>query len=381
MSDWKAPDRRIADGGLGRPHVSVVIPVYNGGEPFRRCLAALVQAQPRPSAVIVVADGDTDDSRKLAAEFGARVIIRDAPGGPARARNLGARAIRTGDILLFIDADVAIHPDAIGEVASSFANDPTVAAVIGSYDDHPSAVNFLSQFKNLFHHYTHQTAREEASTFWGACGAIRFEIFHKFSGFDERYRYPSIEDIELGYRLQRGGYRIRLLKTLQATHLKEWRIGSLLKADVFHRALPWTELIYRDRKLINDLNLGYSSRLSAVLLAGVFAAVLASAWMPQLLGIAGISSMMLLGLNAGVYRFFYRTRGLWFTLRVIPWHWSYFLYSGIAFAIGTARHFATRSWSRLEAVVHRTGSDATGPAHPRRFPFMNNRRWGNLSEP
>jgi hypothetical protein len=49
--------------------------------------------------------------------------------------------------------------------------------LIGSYDDAPGANNFLSQYKNLFHHYTHQTGSEEASTFWGACGAIRRDVF------------------------------------------------------------------------------------------------------------------------------------------------------------------------------------------------------------
>ena len=74
-------------------------------------------------------------------------------------------------------------------------------------------------------------------------------------GFDEGYRQPSIEDIELGYRLKQAGHRIRLCKALQVKHLKRWSVVSLLKSDFFDRALPWTELILRDRRVINDLNL------------------------------------------------------------------------------------------------------------------------------
>jgi GT2 family glycosyltransferase len=158
-----------------------------------------------------------------------------------------------------VDADVTIPPDAIGQITAAFRREPDLAAVFGSYDDAPAATNFLPQYKNLFHHYVHQTAREEASTFWGACGAIRREVFLTFGGFDERYRQPSIKDIELGYRLKRAGYRIRLCKALQVKQLKRWGVVSLLKSDFFHRALPWTELILRDRRFINDLNLRFSA--------------------------------------------------------------------------------------------------------------------------
>jgi GT2 family glycosyltransferase len=144
-----------------------------------------------------------------------------------------------------------------------------LTALFGSYDDAPAATNFLSQYKNLFHHYVHQIANEEASTFWGACGAIRREVFLKLGGFDESYHQPCIEDIELGYRLKRAGYRIRLLKTLQVKHLKHWGVKSLLKTDFFQRALPWTELILRDRRLVNDLNLKTSSRVSVASIYGL----------------------------------------------------------------------------------------------------------------
>jgi GT2 family glycosyltransferase len=232
-----------------KPAISVIIPVHNGGENFRRCLSSIAEAIPPPDEIIAVLDGDTDVSRRLAESFGARAVKLPVPEGPARARNLGAYASQH-EILFFIDSDVAICPDAVGQIVAAFRNDPSLAAVFGSYDDEPGATNFLSQYKNLLHHYVHQKGREDASTFWGACGAIRREIFLAVDGFDERYRYPSIEDIEMGYRLKQAGLRIRLLKSLQVKHLKSWDLVSLVKSDVFHRALPWTELILRDRRFI-----------------------------------------------------------------------------------------------------------------------------------
>jgi hypothetical protein len=48
--------------------------------------------------------------------------------------------------------------------------------------------------------------------------------------------------------------------------------------------------------------------------------------------------MLLLVLNRDLYGFFMNKRGLGFTLKAIPWHWFYFFYSGLAFAIGYAKH-------------------------------------------
>jgi GT2 family glycosyltransferase len=318
------------------PAISVIIPVHNGGPDFRKCLSNLTQAVPPPREIIVVANGDTDGSGQLAAEFGARVLSIPAPCGPAQARNFGAgKAI--GDIFFFVDADVAIPVDAMHRIASAFDRELGLAALIGSYDDEPAATNFLSQYKNLFHHYVHQTAREEASTFWGACGAIRREAFLAVGGFDERYRHASVEDIELGYRLKQAGLRIRLDKTLQVKHLKRWGVVSLLKSDFLHRALPWSELILRDRRFINDLNLRLSGRMSVIVAYGLLGALVGAWWWSGFLALAGLLTLALIGLNMPLYRFFRRKRGLRFALQAIPWHWLYFLYSGLAFAVGIAR--------------------------------------------
>ncbi|MGF1478326.1 MAG: glycosyltransferase family 2 protein [Cyanophyceae cyanobacterium] len=329
---------------LKAPSLSVIIPVHNGGSSFRRCLNSLSQATPLPEEIIVVADGDTDGSAQLAQEFGARVIRKPISEGPAKARNLGAKEA-TGEILYFVDADVEICADAIAQVKQAFT-DSRLAALIGSYDDTPGEPNFLSQYKNLFHHYTHQQASLEASTFWGACGAIRRDVFLAVGGFDESYRRPCVEDIELGYRLRSKGYVIRLCKELQVKHLKRWEPVSLLRAEFFYRALPWTALILRlqeaqpdnFQRVMKDLNLKPSSRLSVVLTYLFLAASIGSFWQPLGIVPAATFLLVLVILNLPVYRFFWHKRGLVFTVQTIPWHLFYYFYSGLAFTIGVIRH-------------------------------------------
>jgi len=321
--------------------VSIVIPVHNGGEAFRRCLDSVAAADPGPAELVVVADGDTDGAWRAAEERGARIVRIDVAGGPARARNRGAAATK-GDLLLFVDADVTIAPDALAQVEAAFAADPSLAALIGSYDDAPAVPNFLSQYKNLFHHYVHQRASEEASTFWGACGAIRRAALEDVSGFDERYRRPCVEDIELGMRLRRAGYRIKLLKSLQVKHLKRWTLRSLLRADILDRALPWTRLLVREEKLPDDLNLSWRSRASVVLVYLLLPTAAGAILVPALLAPAGLLATGLLLLNLDLYRFFSSKRGFGFALKALPWHWLYLLYSGATFAYGNLEYHLGR---------------------------------------
>ncbi|MGP1385617.1 MAG: glycosyltransferase family 2 protein [Thainema sp.] len=334
---------------LSKPTISVVIPVHNGGKSFRQCLDSLKQSSQQPDEIIVVADGDTDGSWQVAESFGVKVFRYPTAGGPARARNRGAHAAQ-GDIVFFVDADVTIHRDTISRLIDVFQREKDLAAIIGSYDNAPGAENFLSQYKNLFHHYTHQISSEVASTFWGACGAIRRSAFQAVGGFDESYRKPCVEDIELGYRLKQAGYSIRMCKDIQVKHLKHWTPTSLLRAEIFYRALPWTELILSDRTFNADLNLNHKNRISVILtfalvaslVASLAASLVANEFMPWLLGVVAVLALGLLAINWDVYRFFYRQRGLWFALRVVPWHWFYFLYGGLAFAYGSLRHFSSQ---------------------------------------
>jgi len=255
------------------PCISVVIPVYNGGESFGACLRSLSALATPAHEIIVVDDGSTDGSEQAASDAGAKVLATPSRRGPAYARNLGAQQAE-GEVLLFLDADVSASPDIIGQVGAAFASEPGLSALFGSYDDAPAATDFPSQYKNLLHHYVHQTSQEEAFTFWTGCGAIRREVFLDVGGFDEaRYREPSIEDIELGYRLAQAGHRVRLLKHIQVKHLKHWGRLELVRCDFVQRALPWSRLIMHHRRLANDLNIGWSSRVSVLAAGGLVASI------------------------------------------------------------------------------------------------------------
>jgi hypothetical protein len=314
--------------------LSIIVPAYNHRGDLQQCVAALSAAAGTNSEIIVVDDGSTEELRSVVTDSGTDVLRLSRNSGPSSARNLGARHAR-GDILLFVDSDLVVAPGAVNALIQRLEADPTVAAAFGSYDNHPQAKGVVSQYRNLLHHYVHQTGNVEASTFWAGFGAIRRSVFEAVGGFDEK-RFPRcIEDIELGGRLRRAVHRIILAKDIQGTHLKRWTLRSVIKTDVCCRAIPWTRLIMEQKQAPDDLNLKAGQRASVALvgLACLFLAlsiVFASVRFPAL----EMSATALLGviaLNRKLYGFFIHERGLLFAFAAIPLHILYFLYSGTAY--------------------------------------------------
>ncbi|MCS6926165.1 MAG: glycosyltransferase family 2 protein [Candidatus Binatia bacterium] len=313
-------------------HLSIIVPVYNSRQQLMACLSALVASSSADVEVIVVDDASTDDSAMVAAQFpGVQVYRLPQNSGPAAARNEGARHAR-GEILFFVDADVVVAPDAVRRVRKVFEAQPDLAAVFGSYDDRPSAPGVVSQYRNLLHHFVHQHGNPDASTFWAGCGAIRRAVFAAVGGFDaQRFPRPAIEDIELGYRLRRAGYRILLDKSLRGTHLKRWTLGSMIRTDLMARAIPWTRLLLSSGQMPNDLNVTRSQWASVALVGAACMALLLAAWWPVLFVPAGIALGGVVGLNWRLFAFFARRRGLAFACLCVPLHMLHYCCGGIGY--------------------------------------------------
>lgn len=241
--------------------ISIVIPVHNGRRDLTACLESVSRSSIKPLECIVVDDQSSDDSAAVAARMGARVIRNERRSGPAGARNLGARHA-LGEIVLFLDADVCVRPETIGQIRRIFLEEEDLAAVFGSYDD-SSPSDFFSKYKNLQHAFVHRSARREAATFWTGCGAVRREVFLALGGFDESFLRPCIEDIEFGDRLVRAGQRVVVDGAIRVRHRKQYTFLSMVRSDVFDRAIPWTRLILRNSALPNTLNVDASQRAAA----------------------------------------------------------------------------------------------------------------------
>jgi GT2 family glycosyltransferase len=338
--------------------LSVIVPFHRNVSQLERCLRPLTK-RPAQSELLVVADGAVDDCRALVWSAGGLLVEIDGPLGPAIARNRGA-AIARGDVLLFVDSDVVVPAGNIERVLEMFDDDPGLDAVFGAYDETPGDPGFVSQYKNLAHSFVHQSSEPEARTFWAGFGAVRRRVFVDAGGFDERFRRPSMEDIDLGYRMFRLGRKIRMDHTLRVCHLKRWTLRSLVATDMLDRGIPWTQLILREGRLDNDLNLRLSQRTSVVLAYLFVGLALMSFRWPWLLVPCALAAAALVVLSWPLYRFFLSRRGPLFTLGVFPLQLLYHLYNGVSFATGVSVYAAGR-WTRVRLPGAVPRSRWTGP--------------------
>jgi GT2 family glycosyltransferase len=264
------------------PRLSAIVPATNAPPTLEACVDAIRAADEAPEELIVVEEG----------------------GGPADARNRGA-AGASGEVLVFVDADVVAHADAFARIRRAFEADQSLAALFGSYDDRPADPGTVSAFRNLLHHHVHHEGAGAATTFWAGLGAVRRDVFRAAGGFDaERYPVPSVEDIDLGARLAAAGWRIELDPSVQGTHLKAWSLGSMVESDLWHRGVPWVELLMRQGARSSALNLGWRHRASA--LASLVAVLsLLRGRLRSLVVALGV----LVALNRSFYRLLARRRG------------------------------------------------------------------------
>lgn len=194
------------------PKVSVVIPVYNGGEGIVDTIVAVLnQDYPRRKyEIIVVDDGSSDETAERLGQFGnsIRVIRHGRNMGSAAARNTGARNAR-GKILAFTDSDCVPDKDWL-EKGMKYFTDAKVGGVSGRTRTDAKKKSYL----------THYSENVDNNEFYPTCNMFyRRSAFLKFGGFREDIGVLFLYDTDLALRMIESG---------------KWKIPFARDAVVFH---------------------------------------------------------------------------------------------------------------------------------------------------
>ena len=263
------------------------------------------------------------------------ILVADTPEAatPALARNLAVERA-TGDVLVFVDADVVVHPDALKRIRGRL-RDPALDAVFGSYDNAPEAPGAISGFRNLLHHHVHHAGAGPADSFWTGLGAVRRAVFVAAGGLDPERRW--LEDVELGARLVQAGARIELDPAIQGTHLKAYTLGGMLHVDTVERSIPWVDLMLAGRAPRGSLNASARHRAAALLAIGAVGAVAARR---PLLAAGALAAFA--ALNADLYATIARSRGRGEAAAAVPLHVLHHVSATAAIPAGVALHLRRR---------------------------------------
>lgn len=313
--------------------ISVIMPAYRAESLLPKVLPPLLSLLDRGDVaeVLVVDDQSPDGTAARARDMGATVLVTPQNGGPGAARNLAAKQAK-GDVLWFVDSDVIAREDGAARLKEVFA-DPKVGAAFGSYDDAPEGTAWFSRYKNLVHHFYHQQGNADAKTFWAGCGAVRRDVFLELGGFDvETYQVPSIEDIELGYRISGAGHRIVLDPQFLCKHLKVWTFQNSVMTDIFKRALPWSRLMIGREGVTNDLNTGNAEKAKALLAWCLAVSVVILPFAPSLWPLTLALVALAVGASWQLVSFLARRGGIGFAAKCAAYHQFYYMYASATFA-------------------------------------------------
>jgi O-antigen biosynthesis protein len=214
------------DPGPAAPRVSVLICTYNGARSLGETCAAVADLDYPDVEVIVVDDGSTDDSARIAEHHGFRVISTENRG-LSNARNT-AVAAATGEIVAFIDDDAMPDPQWLTYLVDTFARTDFVA--VGGPNlpvpgDGAVADAVAAAPGNPIHVLT---TDREAEHIPGCNSAFRTELLREIGGFDPQFQTAG-DDVDICWRLQDGGWRIGYCAAAAVWHHRRRTVGGYLR--------------------------------------------------------------------------------------------------------------------------------------------------------
>ncbi len=235
--------------------VAVLIVNWNGGDLLRQCLESLERQNRRPDRIIVVDNGSSDDSLRLAerALEGTQLIRLGSNAGFARANNVAAEAARDVDLIALLNPDAFAEPGWLAALvgaaehdreAASFASQLLLASSPDRLDGAGDSYHVSGRAWRNGHRALRASWPAGDAEVFAPCAAAalyRREAFEEAGGFDEQY-FCYFEDIDLGFRLRLHGHRCIYVHDAVVHHVSSATSGYRSDFSVYHgeRNAVWT---------------------------------------------------------------------------------------------------------------------------------------------
>lgn len=205
---------------------SIIIPAYNEEKYIEKTLQSISEQTHQDYEIIVVANGCTDNTVKKSKSLAHRLFVVDKPH-VSIARNIGAQYAH-GDILVFLDADTRLAPNALAEINNQFKS--SAVATLPTYPNAPKFQYYLiNALKNLLH---------SLKLYKGSSGVIitSSPLFHNTKGFD---KFTIRENSRFIKKLARFGRYKFIENTYAITSTRRYEKWGLLRTSLFWLIHLW----------------------------------------------------------------------------------------------------------------------------------------------
>ncbi|MEU3277374.1 bifunctional polysaccharide deacetylase/glycosyltransferase family 2 protein [Streptomyces antibioticus] len=248
--------RRFGWGPTVTRPVSVIVPAYNEKECIANTLASLAKST-HPIEILVVDDGSTDGTSKIAREAADRLgmtnvrVLRQENAGKPAALNHGVRNARH-DIVVMMDGDTVFEPDAVHQLVQPFA-DPKVGAVagnakVGNRDTVIGAWQHIEYVMGFNLDRRMYDLLRCMPTIPGAIGAFRRDAVLEVGGMSED---TLAEDTDITIAMHRAGWQV-----VYQEHAKAWTEAPGSLKQLWSQRYRWSygtmQALWKHRKSLTD---------------------------------------------------------------------------------------------------------------------------------
>ena len=211
------------------PKVSIVLPMYNSAADVAEVLAELDRQSYHDREIILVDDGSTDGTRKVATDLTAGrsdvTVVETNHGGASHARNTGVEKAR-GEIVFFAESDCVYDPMYLQRAVDSLDSDPKAGAVCLTGAPLITRSTLATQCIDIENKVQHQLLNQgKLKPFYA--WVYRKEILMRLGGFDEKLFQG--EDKDLFSRVKKAGYTVAWVPGVNWWHRRDQTTPQLAR--------------------------------------------------------------------------------------------------------------------------------------------------------
>ena len=198
---------------------------------FDKCLSAIFKSDYKNYEVIAISDNSSKESIEIVEKYSCKIIKSKKNYGAAFSRNKGV-SISKGKILVFLDSDVEIKKNAFSIINKYFNSKNNEGLLQGVYSHKPNYKSSITQYLHSYHcyHLFSETKKNKyTESLCTAFFSIRKDLFKKYKGFDVKFNKASVEDVDLGFKLNKDQHKISIERKLNTIHHIDFNILSFTK--------------------------------------------------------------------------------------------------------------------------------------------------------